>query len=184
MRALKTTMGIAAVACALVASMVVPAMAVAAPSPKAARSVATTPTPSKRTIHKYNVLSRARYNRFKISARVITRKLDRLSAIASRVESAGADVTEVRGHIADSRAHVESATVFATAAAAKLKAVPYAKNRARALAEANRGFRAAHRQLEHARVDRRKAAKDLWAIIKKLKMTKTVSAATYKAAFK
>lgn len=101
MRAMKTTMGIATVAIALVAALGAPALAVAAPAHS--RSVATTPTPRKRVVQQYKAQSRARLNKFRNNARVITRKLNRYSAMASRVESAGADVTAVRGHISDAR---------------------------------------------------------------------------------
>jgi hypothetical protein len=176
---MKTTIGIAAVACALVASVGTPAIAVAAPS-AAPRSVATTPTPSKRLVHQYSVLARARYNRFKANARVITLRLNRYSAIASRVESRGADVTAVRAHIADARAHVASGTLLASAAAAKLKSVPYVKNRRATYYSAGRGFTAAAWQLSLARADRKRAAADLWPLVKKAHLTGTYRWAEFK----
>jgi hypothetical protein len=167
MRAFKTTIGIATVACALVASLGAPALAVAAPAKAHARSVATTPTPSKRVVKQYRTQSRARLNRFKVNARVITQKLNRYDRITSRVESAGADVTAVRAHIAAARAHVASAKVFANEGAVLLKDVPFAKNRKAAFFAANRHFTAASWQLKMARADKNRAAADLWPLVKK-----------------
>jgi hypothetical protein len=133
--------------------------------------VATTPTPSKRVVRSYAQQSRARFNRFKVSARVITYKLNRYDRITSRVASAGADVTAVRAHIAAARAHVTSATVIATDAAAKFKAIPYAQNRKAAFFTANRSFTAAAWQLKLARADRKRAAADLWPLVKKNHLT-------------
>lgn len=155
MKSLRSTIGTAAVAVALIAAVGAPAVAVAKPAP------------SKRVVHQYSVQSRARLNTFKHNARVITRKLNRYSFIASKVESAGADVTAVRVHIADARAHVASATVLANAGAALLKSVPYSPNRRSAFMAANRKFAAASWQLKLARTDRRRAAADLWPLVKK-----------------
>jgi hypothetical protein len=164
MKAMRITMGAATVAVALVAALGAPALAVAGPTHS--RSVSTTPTPGKRVVQQYKVQSRARLNKFKNNARVITRKLNRYSVIASRVESAGADVTSARGHIADARAHVASATILANAAAVELKAVPYSTNRKAAYFAAGRGFTAASWQLSLARADRKRAAADLWPLVK------------------
>ncbi len=165
MKAMRTALGVATVAVALVAALGAPALAVATPAHT--RSVATSPTPGWRVVRQYSVQSRARLQKFKANARVITQKLNRYDRITSRVESAGADVTAVRGHIADSRAHVASATLFATEAAAMLKAVPFATNRKAAFFAANRRFTAASWQLKLARDDRNRAAKDLWPLVKK-----------------
>jgi hypothetical protein len=158
----------AAVAIALVAAVGAPTVAVAAP------------TPSKRVVNQYRVQSRAKLNRFRVQARVITWKLNRYSAIASRVASAGADVTAARVHIAAARAHVTSATVLANAAAAKLKAVPYSTNRRAAYYAAGRGFTAASWQLTLARADRKRAAADLWPLAKKTRLTRQFHWAEFK----
>jgi hypothetical protein len=179
MRAFKTTIGIATVACALVASLGAPALAVASP-PAHARSVATTPTPSKRVVQQYRAQSRSRLYRFKVNARVITQKLNRYDRITSRVASAGADVTAVRAHIADARAHVASATVFANEGAVLLKAVPYAKNRKAAFFAANRRFTAASWQLKMAREDRKRAARDLWPLVKQYRLASKFHWAEFK----
>ena len=155
MKSLRSTIGTAAVAVALIAAVGAPAVAVARPAP------------SKRVVRQYRVQARNRLQTVRINARVITQKLNRYSFIASKVESAGADVTAVRGHIADSRAHVTSATVLATAGAALLKSVPYSPNRRRVFMAANRKFAAASWQLKLARADKRRAAADLWPLVKK-----------------
>lgn len=48
-----------------------------------------------------------------------------------------------------------------------LRAVPYATNRKAAYFAASRGFTAASWQLNLARADRKRAAADLWPLVKK-----------------
>jgi hypothetical protein len=62
---------------------------------------------------------------------------------------------------------VASATLLATAAAAQLKAVPFSPTRRKAFFAANRTFTAASWQLKLAREDKRRAAADLWPLVKK-----------------
>lgn len=182
MKAMKTTMGIATVAVALVAALAVPAAALAETAPVVPGSTTSSPTvrPKKAQIRKYRALSRARYNRFKADIKVINRRLNRLSAIASRVESRGADVTQVRDEIAQARVHVAAAKTLASDAAAKLKAVPYAADRRAALAEANAAFRAASAELKAARADKKAAAAHLWVLVKQVRLARSYSSAEFK----
>jgi hypothetical protein len=106
---------------------------------------------------------------FNAAAAAILRRIDRVSAIASRVESAGADVTDVRVSLDKARALVADAKVADAAAAELFKAVPTATDKRAAFTAAKEQARVARRTLQEARTTLRKAILDLRAVVNGLK---------------
>ena len=88
----------------LVAALAVPALAVAAPTSGATvRTAAVSTTPGRGMIARYRALANAHRIIFRAQVRTLSRRLDRLSFIATLAARAGGDVTGIRASIASER---------------------------------------------------------------------------------
>jgi hypothetical protein len=191
MRSIRTILAAGLAVLALAAALSVPALAMAdtgdasgtvvtttTPVP----SVPTTPVPvppSKKLVLQFRTEARLRLAAFNADAALLGYRIGRLGTIATRVHKHGANVTQVRAELKTARSFLAQSRQQAIIAAAELRLVPYAADRKVALAKANADFTSARGTLKTARSWKKKAATDLWALVKQYKLTHTVSASDF-----
>jgi hypothetical protein len=166
--------GLATLALAVTAYAPVPALADTADTSGTVVATTTPPTaaqPSRRAILKYRAIARVRLAAFNSDAAVLRHRVNRLSWIASLVSKAGGDVSGVRAELKSARDCLAQSRQQAIVAAAHMRLVPYSADRKSALATANAEFKSARGTLKTARSWKKKAAHDLWALVKQLRMT-------------
>jgi len=189
MRPVRTILAAGLAVLALSAAAFVPALAIADTVDASGTVVATatppasTPTtpapvvhPTKKQILKYRAEARIRLAAFNHDAAVLRRRINRLGFIATLVHKAGGDVTHVRFELKSARDDLAQSRQLAIIAAADLRLVPYSADHKAALAKANTEFANARGTLKSARVWKRKAATDLWRLVKKFGQRSKVSA--------
>lgn len=168
----------AAIAIALVATLAVPAAAFAVPGrgnlgkPKSSTETTRQARFDQRMQKLQERLTMVLTNRsrgFNAAAAAILARIDRVSVIASKIDSAPADVTDVRTSLDAARALVADAKSAEASATALFKAVPSAPDKRVAFAAAKAEARVARRTLQEARTKLRKAILDLRAILNGLK---------------
>jgi hypothetical protein len=115
-----------------------------------------------------NVLA-ARKARFDAAMRNLKARINRVSAVADRVEKAGGDVSSARTSISAAQAHMEKAQSLEGDAVAAFKAIPEATDRHAAFQAAKDKARLAIAELKEARVDIRAAAKNLREVVEGLR---------------
>ncbi|MDO8914483.1 MAG: hypothetical protein Q7W16_00160 [Coriobacteriia bacterium] len=164
----------AAIALALVAMLIAPAAAFAVPGrgrlgkPKSSMDATRQARFDMRQQRLQERITKVLENRgrgFDAAAAAILRRIDRVSVIASKVESAGADVTDVRASLDKARALVAEAKAADAAADELFKAVPTATDRRAAFTAAKAQAKIARRLLHEARTTLRKAILDLRAVV-------------------
>ena len=164
----------------LVAALAVPALAVAAPTSGATvRTAAVSTTPGRGMIARYRALANAHRIIFRAQVRTLSRRLDRLSFIATLAARAGGDVTGIRASIASARGHLGAARSLEATAYSELRRVPWAPNRAAALAQARADWKLTNAAVASARTDKQAAAKALKTFIGTLHLTSKVKASDF-----
>jgi len=168
----------AAVAIALVAALALPATALAAPGmgrlgmPKSSAETTRQARFEQRLAMLRTRLTMVLQNRkrgFDAAAAAILSRIERVSKIADKVETAGGDVSAVRESLEKARTLVTEAKAAEASAAELFKAVPSATDKRAAFAAAKAQARVARRTLQEARVTLRKAILDLRAVVNGLK---------------
>jgi hypothetical protein len=115
-----------------------------------------------------NVLA-ARKKRFDAASTAISAHVARVGALADRVEAAGGDVAEVRGHLADATEALAAANTLEDEAAAKVQALPGSSSRKADLVAARASGAGAVAQLKLARAKVVLAVHELRAVAKAAK---------------
>jgi hypothetical protein len=173
----KTTIQ-AAIAIALVAMLAAPAAALAVPGrgnlgkPKSATETTRQARFDQRLTNLQQRLNMVLTNRnrgFNAAAAAILARIGRVSAIASKVASAPADVSAVRESLDKAGALVTDAKAHEAAAAVLFKLVPTADEKRAPFAAAKAEARVAQKTLQEARTTLRKAILDLRGILNGLK---------------
>lgn len=170
----------AAIAIALAATLIVPAAAFAVPGrgnlgkPKSSTETtrqARFDQPLKMLNERITMVLRNRNRGFNAAAAAILARIDRVSAIADKVEAANGDVSAVRASLADAEDLVVKAKADEAAAADLFKLVPAATDKRAAFSAAKTQARVARRTLHEARTTLRNAILDLRAVVNGLKGT-------------
>jgi hypothetical protein len=179
----------AVAAVALTSVAFVPALAMAETTDTTATPDATatpsvpatvTPKPSKRLILTYRVRAAKRTAAFSASAAYLRWRVTKLQLVATVAKRAGGDVTHIRSELTSASAGIKEARRLAKIAATDMRRVPWAANRNAALAKANLEWKLAWSTLETARIHKRIAAKELWTLVKRLKISKRVDARAFR----
>lgn len=170
-----------AIAIALVAMLAAPAAALAVPGrgnlgkPKSSTETTRQARYDQRLKNLQERLTMVLTNRsrgFNAASAAIVARINRVSVLASKVESAGADVSAVRTSLDKARALVTDAKAHEAAAVELFKAVPTALDKRAAFSAAKAEARIARQTLHEARQTLRKAILDLRAIVNGLKGAK------------
>lgn len=171
---MKRRMLTAAIAVALVTALAVPATALALPGrgrlgmPKSSTETTRQARFEQRLVMLRQRITMVLGNRkrgFDAAAAAILAKADRVDALASKVESAGGDVSAVHVSIEKARTLVADAKTAELAAEDLFKLVPDAANKRLAFATAKTQARTARLTLMDARLTLRKAILDLRAVV-------------------
>ncbi|MGB4593609.1 MAG: hypothetical protein WBI63_07565 [Coriobacteriia bacterium] len=167
----RTTRTTAIVAAALVLALALPAMALALPGPTRPAITAAAGTlnasAANATIAAANLRNRienvlrARKARFDAAAAVLTKNQSRVGALASKVESLGADVSQVRAMLEESSRLLAQAREQEQVCIQAFQGVPEATDRRAAFRGARAEGREAVELMNQARVKLREAAREL-----------------------
>ena len=115
-----------------------------------------------------NVLA-ARKARFDAAVKNLNSRIDRVSAIADKVETAGGDVSSARASLDAAKAHIAKAESLEAETIAAFEAIPSASNRGVAFKAARAKGKLTNAELKAGRVDIRTAARTLRTIVSQLK---------------
>jgi hypothetical protein len=174
----RTTTFKAAIAIVLAATLVAPAAAFAVPgqarlgAPKPSTDTTRQARFDQRLQKLQERITMVLQNRgrgFNAAAAAILARIDRVSTIAGKVESAGGDVSAVRTSLDKARALVADAKAAEAAAATLFKAVPTATDKRAAFDAAKAQAKIARQTLHEARTTLRKAILDLRSVVNGLK---------------
>jgi hypothetical protein len=179
---------LASVAFAPALAMAETADATATPDTTATPSTSTTPSvpatavpkPSKKLILTYRVRAAKRTAAFSASATYLRWRVTKLQLVATVAKRAGGDVAHIRSELTSASAGIKEARRLAKIAATDMRRVPWAANRNAALAKANLEWKLAWSTLETARIHKRIASKELWALVKNLGISKRVDARAFR----
>jgi hypothetical protein len=179
MRSRAATWSIIVTTAMLLASLVVPAWAGAAPaltassagptitkaavSPAAAKAAAT-----ERLRLTIAEVLRVRALSFGATAGSLTQRINSVGAIATRLQRAGGNVKPARAHIAAAKRHLSKARSLEKQTIARFKAVISASNRPAAFSAARGRGKLATAQLKMAQADIRAATTDLRKVVRRL----------------
>jgi len=175
----RTTRTIAIVAAALVIALTVPAMALALPSGNrpaitaAAAGTANAATVAANLRNRIENVLRARKARFDASTAVLTKNQERVATFATKVESFGGDVTQVRAMLEESRRLLVQAREQEQVCVQAFKGVADATDRRAAFQAARAEGRKAVELMQQARVKLREAARELRQVAKALRESDT-----------
>lgn len=193
MKANTTRITIAMTAAALVATLASPMVAAAAPGKGGGglgqgastrlsapqRAAGTSSTVKAQVLDNLkkriaNVLA-ARKARFDAAVSNLNMRIDRVTAIADKVEKAGGDVSSARASLAAAEGHLAKAGTLEEDAIASFESILSASNRGVAFKAARAKARLAHEEIKLARADIRTAAQGLREVVAELKARATTT---------